>query len=93
MKYLPPREKAEELVNTVKKIQGVSGLYPVDKNTVIFMVKEIIKALQDYDDNTENYLREDFPKYSSAECQNMENDFRYWSEVLNEVESLELSKY
>jgi hypothetical protein len=58
------------------------------KNFTVFSIKRIIKALEDYDKNTEDYLRQDFPEYSSFQLQNMESDLRYWGQVLLEAEKL-----
>jgi hypothetical protein len=51
-------------------------------------VNEIIEALEEYDERTENYLKKDFPNYFSSELQNMEQDLRYWQEVKEEIEKL-----
>lgn len=50
------------------------------------VVLEIIDALENYDTQTENYLKEEFGlEYFSAELQNMDGDFRYWDGVLKEI--------
>lgn len=67
-------EKAEQLVNAV----GFAF--------ALFVVNEIIDALERYDGLTEQYLKDEFGiEYFSAELQNMDSDFRYWNKVKQEV--------
>jgi hypothetical protein len=50
------------------------------------VVLEIIDALENYDDQTEKHLKDEFGlEYFSAELQNMDGDFRYWDRVLNNL--------
>ena len=78
---LLPKQKAEELVNKyIPHIAGADrynstlGLYDkeISKQCALIAVDEIINSL-------ENYGKE------SDELQNMENDFRYWQEVKQEL--------
>jgi hypothetical protein len=67
---LTPLEKAEQLIDNV----GVL--------IALFIVNEIIDALETYDNFTEQYLKDEFGiEYFSAELQNMDSDFRYWNKV------------
>ena len=64
----------------------------VAKQAAILSAKEIIEALEEYDNSTEKYLKEEFGKdYFSAELQNMDSDFRYWSKVKYELETMKVS--
>jgi hypothetical protein len=58
------------------------------KMCAIIAVDEILEALEEYDERTENYLKKDFPNYFSSELQNMEQDLRYWQEIKQEIEKL-----
>lgn len=72
------KEKAEQLIDAV-------GL-----TVALFVVNEIIDALEKYDDFTEQYLKDEFGiEYFSAELQNMDGDFRYWSKVKHELNKSE----
>lgn len=67
-------KKAEQLVDAV-------GL-----KVALFIVNEIIDALENYDDFTEKHLKEEFGlEYFSCELQNMDGDFRYWNKVKQEL--------
>jgi hypothetical protein len=71
---LTPLEKAEQLIDNVGVLIAV------------FIVNEIIDALEKYDDLTEQYLKDEFGlEYFSAELQNMDSDFRYWNKVKQEI--------
>jgi hypothetical protein len=71
---LTPLEKAEQLIDNV----GVL--------IALFIVNEIIDALETYDNFTEQYLKDEFGiEYFSAELQNMDSDFRYWNKVKQEI--------
>lgn len=90
---MTPKEKARELAGKFTKHTlmfdrdiGGDGWFaqPEEaKQCASICVEEIIKALQEYDENTEGYLKEE--GYISAELQNMESDFRYWSAVKQEI--------
>ena len=78
---LTPKQKAKELVNKyIPHIAGADrynstlGIYDkhISKQCALIAVDEIINSL-------ENYGKE------SDELQNMENDFRYWQEVKEEL--------
>ena len=78
---LTPKQKAEELVNKyIPHIAGADrynstlGIYDkeISKQCALIAVDEIINSL-------ENYGKE------SDELQNMENNFRYWQEVRQEL--------
>lgn len=72
------KEKAEQLIDAV-------GL-----TVALFVVNEIIDALEKYDDFTEQYLKDEFGiEYFSAELQNMDGDFRYWGKVKHELNKSE----
>jgi len=71
---LTPLEKAEQLIDNV----GVL--------IALFIVNEIIDALETYDNFTEQYLKDEFGiEYFSSELQNMDSDFRYWNKVKQEI--------
>ena len=83
------KEKAEELVS---KFSSQLPWYSEEDNTMKakilarFAVDQIIDALEKYDELTEGYLKEQFGvEFFSSELQNMDNDFRYWSKVKNEL--------
>ncbi len=73
---LTPKEKAKELVQRYideAYQEDENNLYtPIAKQCALIAIDEIIKSL-------ENYGKE------SDELQNMENDFRYWQEVKEEL--------
>lgn len=76
---LTPKEKAKELYTLFSKHAKYWDCYndsPLEidhtKQCVLIAIDEIIKSL-------ENYGKE------SDELQNMENDFRYWQEVKEEL--------
>jgi hypothetical protein len=80
------KEKARELVDKFT----VVGLQQRNEGIqcAIIAVDEILEALEEYDERTENYLKKDFSNYFSSELQNMEQDLRYWQEVKQEIEKL-----
>jgi hypothetical protein len=80
------KEKAKELVDRFT----VVGLQQRNEGIqcAIIAANEILEALEEYDERTENYLKKDFPNYFSSELQNMEQDLRYWQEVKQEIEKL-----
>lgn len=52
-------------------------------------VDGIIKALEEYDERTEKYLKQEFNlDYQSVELQNMDSSFRYWEKIKKELELL-----
>ena len=92
---MTPKEKAKELVHkydlyTEKYTDGwIQSDLHSDKFLASISVDEILKALYEYDKNTEEYLKEDFgDKFMLCELQNMEWDFRYWQLVKQEIEKL-----
>ena len=68
---LTPKQKAKELFNKYQ-IAGSQWYVETTKKYTLIAVDEIINSL-------ENYGKE------SDELQNMENDFRYWQEVKEEL--------
>ena len=91
-----PTEKAKDLFDKFYKQIDHQDIYwdidSVAKQAAILSVKEIIEALEEYDNSTEKYLKEEFGKdYFSAELQNMDSDFRYWSKVKYELETMKVS--
>lgn len=79
------KEKAEELIN---KFTFEIGKFNT-KQSAIICVDEIIKALEEYDERTEEYLKKEFNlDYQSVEKQNMDSTFRYWEKVKQEIELL-----
>lgn len=91
---MSPQEKAKELYKKYEfvYIQNYTSSYEV-KQCAIIAVDEIISALEEYDNSTEKYLKEEFgyKDYFSAELQNMDSDFRYWSKVKYELETMKVS--
>lgn len=85
---MTPSEKAKDISDKIIKSQGSARLHPVDKESCIVLVDEILDALHQYDYNTEKYLRMEFPNYFSCEVQNMDSDFRYWNKVKEEINKL-----
>lgn len=82
---MTPKEKAEEMYRTY--IDYTHGHFNC-KQCVRISVDEILEALLDYDANTEESLKKEFPNYFSCEVQNMERDLNYWSKVKQEIEKL-----
>ena len=85
-------EKAKELVESFGNNMS-DGLYDwakikYGKQCASIAVHEIIKALFEYDKNTEEYLKEDRPEYFSCELQNMDRDLNYWQAVHEEINKL-----
>ena len=68
---LTPKQKAKELFDKYQ-IAGSQWYVETTKKYTLIAVDEIINSL-------ENYGKE------SDELQNMENDFRYWQEVKEEL--------
>jgi hypothetical protein len=84
-----PKEKAEELVNKYLLKTPVGFHIDDAKQCALIAVNEIIDALELYDTLTELYLKQEFGlDYFSSELQNMDNDFRYWDKVKQEIEKL-----
>ena len=74
---LTPKQKAKELVLKFKELPQEGTLmfyitFEISKQCALIALDEIIKSL-------ENYGKE------SDELQNMENNFRYWQEVRQEL--------
>ena len=69
---LTPKQKAEELVEKFSDLEDGEMYIGKAKQCALIAVDEIINSL-------ENYGKE------SDELQNMENDFRYWQEVKQEL--------
>ena len=69
---LTPKEKAKELVEKFSDLEDGEMYIGKAKQCALIAVDEIINSL-------ENYGKE------SDELQNMENDFRYWQEVRQEL--------
>ena len=69
---MTPKEKAEELVEKFSDLEDGEMYIGKAKQCALIAVDEIINSL-------ENYGKE------SDELQNMENDFRYWQEVKQEL--------
>lgn len=59
------------------------------KNITKDCIRRIIVALEEYDTRTETYLKKEFGQnYTSAELQNMEQDFRFYDKVLTAIDKL-----
>ena len=69
---MTPKEKAEELVEKFSDLEDGEMYIGKAKQCALIAVAEIINSL-------ENYGK------ASDELQNMENDFRYWQEVKQEL--------
>ena len=69
---MTPKEKAKELVEKFSDLEDGEMYIGKSKECALIAVDEIINSL-------ENYGKE------SDELQNMENDFRYWQEVKEEL--------
>ena len=69
---LTPKEKAKELVEKFSDLEDGEMYIGKAKQCALITVDEIINSL-------ENYGKE------SDELQNMENDFRYWQEVKEDL--------
>ena len=69
---MTPKEKAEELVEKFSDLEDGEMYIGKAKQCALIAVDEIINSL-------ENYGK------ASDELQNMENDFRYWQEVKQEL--------
>jgi nitrogenase molybdenum-iron protein alpha/beta subunit len=88
---MTPKEKAEELILKFMKLQEPNYNWfhsKLAKQCAIIAINEIIDALETYDDMTEKHLKREFPNYLSCELQNMEQDFRYYQKVKQEIEKL-----
>jgi hypothetical protein len=88
-------QKAKELVEKYTPHAKTWDCYndaPLEEDHAIkcalIAVDQIIEALFEYDNNTEEHLKEDFPKYFSCELQNMDRDLNYWQEVRKAIEAL-----
>ena len=62
--------------------------HKIAKQCALIAVDEIIKALEEYDERTEKNLKREFPNYFSFELQNMEQDFRLYEKVKQEIKKL-----
>jgi hypothetical protein len=89
------KEKAEELIkkftfNTrcFSETKGWKDSLYDAKQCALIAVNQIIEALETYDEMTEKHLKREFPNYLSCELQNMEQDFRYYQKVKQEIENL-----
>ena len=69
---MTPKEKAKELVEKFSDLEDGEMYIGKAKQCALIAVDEIINSL-------ENYGK------ASDELQNMENDFRYWQEVKQEL--------
>lgn len=94
MKDLTPKDKAKELIEKYLKLDiEIGGQHDGyltmkihnAKQCAIIAVDEILIALYEYDNRTEQYLKEQGIEYQSYELQNMDADFRYWQEVKQEL--------
>jgi hypothetical protein len=79
------KEKAKELV---EKFTFNCRECDNAKQCALIAVNQIIEALETYDEMTEKHLKREFPNYLSCELQNMEQDFRYYQKVKQEIELL-----
>lgn len=66
---MTPERKAEDLI------------LKFGNTMAILVVREILEALEEFDNVTEKTLQTDFPDFFSCQLQNMEWDFRYWGKV------------
>ena len=80
-------EKAKDLIDEMYLIDPV--LITLDTATELAKtcVDNIIQALSEYDERTEKYLKEEKGiDFTSYETQNMDSSFRYWEQVLKEIQ-------
>lgn len=85
---------AEELVDEILESLYNDGslsfkriLFERAKEVAKIAVRRIIAALEEYDTRTETYLKKEFGQnYTSAELQNMEQDFRFYDKVLTAID-------
>ncbi len=82
------KEKAKELVYKFDDTMEFSTPQRFAKQCALIAVNQIIEALETYDERTEKHLKREFPNYLSCELQNMEQDFRYYQKVKQEIEKL-----
>ena len=88
-----PEIKAKELIdrfyqNSPEEFGTAKAMSYAIKMALI-CVDEIINALYEFDDRTEDYLKKDFKfEYHSCELQNMDGDFRYWDKVKKHLQNL-----
>ena len=74
-----PQDKAEHLLQL---FHGVEITREECKTQALHCVREIMDALNLYDEQTEKYLKDEFGiDYTSCELQNMDSDLRYWYAV------------
>lgn len=88
-------EKAQELFTNFRFLLSLPGAPLGDNKDIIvkqcvrFCVDEISKALQEYDERTEEYLKKEFNlDYTSVELQNIDSSFRFIEKVRQELELL-----
>lgn len=87
------KEEVQEIINKYKELgkdftRGVS-MEDFAKECAKIHVNGIIKALEEYDERTEKYLKQEFNlDYQSVELQNMDSSFRYWEKLKKELELL-----
>lgn len=66
---MTPEKKAEDLI------------LKFGNTMAILVVREILEALEEFDNVTEKFLQKEFPDFGSFQLQNMDWDFRYWGKV------------
>ena len=74
--------------NCTNSGHGCGIWFNLSKQCALIAVDEVLEALEKYDETTEQYLKDEFPNYFSCELQNMEQDFRYYQKVKQEIELL-----
>jgi hypothetical protein len=88
------KEKAIELVQSFDQYVIMFDFFGDDiskenkKKCALIAVDEILESLYEYDNRTEQYLKDQGIEYQSYELQNMDADFRYWNQVKSEIEKL-----
>ncbi len=86
------KEEAQELINKYLYLTSDSTIENRErtaKECAKIHVNGILKALEEYDDRTEKYLKQEFNlDYQSVELQNMDSSFRYWEKFKKELELL-----
>jgi len=93
MKYTTQQTKALELFNLLYVplyaiTEDVQMSKEKSKHGAKEFVRQVMDALEEYDDVTEKHLQKQYPDFYSMQLQNMDGDFRWWKGVLNEIEKL-----
>ncbi len=93
-------EKAKELIEKFRPLVKTWDCYndePLPDDEIMADMKKCAliaidfaeKILEEYDERTEEYLKHEFGiNYTSAELQNMEQDFRFITALKNQINNL-----